>query len=209
MADRDSGRTAQAAASHQGNLGAALELRPNGRRTLTLDDLDLGVAHVGRHRSMVRQVNLARMFLHYWRHGFGSPEYSPWTDLKPARASNPSRQNVPAGASAAASRRWRRLAAYRSARSLIQLKLRLDRPNDSIEGRPGRLIVGGPFHRPIRSSVQRLECGDFVCPAFARQRGCECRVIMDQRPNPCFDITLTSSKGMQFILLLKVAGDLV
>ena len=33
------------------------------------------------------------------------------------------------------------------------------------------------------------------------------RVIVDQGPNPHFDIATTDVDGMQFIFLLKVAGD--
>src|SRR6478609_4566287 len=93
--------------------------------------------------------------------------------------------------------------------TLFEFDLRLNGPDDPIECGLGGLIFGCPFYCPIWSPVQRLENSDFVCPTFARERRGERRVVMDQRPNPCFDIARASFDGIQFIFLLKVAGDLV
>ena len=45
---------------------------------------------------------------------------------------------------------------------LFQLNLRLNAPDDPVEGSFGRLIVSIPFHCPIRPTLQFLERGDVV-----------------------------------------------
>jgi hypothetical protein len=45
---------------------------------------------------------------------------------------------------------------------LFQLNLRLNAPDDPVEGSFGRLIISIPFHCPIRLTLQFLERGDVV-----------------------------------------------
>jgi len=62
---------------------------------------------------------------------------------------------------------------------LVQLNLRLNRPNDPFKGSFGQLIVSTPFHCLIRPTLEFFELGDFVGAAGARERRLECWLIMD------------------------------
>ena len=61
---------------------------------------------------------------------------------------------------------------------LFQLNLRLNAPDDPVEGSFGRLIVSIRFHCPIRLTLQFLERGEVVGPA-AREPRLEGRAVMD------------------------------